>query len=106
MSEKGAPEEEIETQVEESRAAAREEAGKGLCALLIVETIGERENLLVTQEEMQAELESIAERNQTDVAEVQKYYSENNLGQQMAIELLERKVRRFLREHATVKVPS
>jgi len=37
---------------------------------------------------------------------VVKYYQENGLFDQMAIELLERKVRKFLRENAVVKEPS
>ena len=34
------------------------------------------------------------------------YYGENNLGQQLAIEILEKKVRRFLRENADIQDPS
>ena len=61
---------------------------------------------MVTQEDIKAELESIAQRNQSSVEEVRTYYTENNLGQQMAIELLERKVRKFLSSEAVVKEPS
>lgn len=106
LSQSGMPEEEIEKELENQKATAREEAHKGLKALLVVETLGEKEDLMVTQENIQAELQSIAARNQTGVDEVRKYYAENNLGQQMAIELLERKVRRYLREQAKVTEPS
>lgn len=103
MSQQGLPPEQIETQLEEAKETAGQEAAKGLKALMIVEAIGEKEGLLVTQEELEAELHSIAERNSTEVEEVRKYYAENNLSQQMAIELLERKVRGFLRHNAEVK---
>lgn len=106
MQQQGVPPEDIEGQLEEATDTAREEAAKGLRALLLVEAIGEKEELLVTQEDMETELAAIAQRNQTEIEEVRKYYSENNLGQQMAIELLERKVRGFLREKAEVKTPS
>ncbi len=106
MQQQGVPPEDIEGQLEEAKDTAREEAAKGLRALLLVEAIGEKEELLVTQDDMEAELAAIAQRNQTEIEEVKKYYSENNLGQQMAIELLERKVRGFLREKAEVKTPS
>jgi len=106
LAQSGLPQEEIEKELETQKGTAREEAQKGLTALLIVEQIGENEDLTVTQEDIQGELESIAARNRTTPDEVRKYYSENNLGQQMAIELLERKVRRFLREQAVVKEPS
>ncbi|MCP3917819.1 MAG: trigger factor [bacterium] len=105
MESQDVPKEEIEKQLEEQKATAREEAEKGLRALLIVEAIGEKEELLVTNEEMEAELASIAERNEATVDEVREYYGKNNLGQQMAIEILERKVRGFLRDSAEVRIP-
>ena len=60
----------------------------------------------MTAEEMEAELATIAERNEATLDEVREYYGKNNLGQQMAIEILERKVRSFLREHAVVSDPA
>jgi trigger factor len=103
MQAQGVPDEQIHEQTEEQRETAREEAEKGMRALLVVEALGKQEGLLVTDEELQAELVSIAERNNAEVDEVRKYYAENNLGQQMAIEILERKVRTFLRENATTE---
>ena len=106
LGQSGMPQEEIDKELESQKDTARDEAHKGLKALLVVETLGEKEDLMVTQEDLQEELQSIAERNQTSLDEVRKYYSENNLGQQMAIELLERKVRKYLRENAKVTQPS
>lgn len=106
LMEKKTPAEEIEKQLEEHRPLAREEAEKGLRALLIVEALGEKEELLVTSEELDAELATIAERNDAPIEEVRKYYVEHNLNQQMAIEVLERKVRTFLRENAEIITPS
>ncbi|MEE8469518.1 MAG: trigger factor [Planctomycetota bacterium] len=104
--EQDTPPDEIQKQLEEHRPLAREEAEKGLRALLIVEALGEKEELLVTAEELDAELGTIAERNDAPIEEVRKYYVENNLNQQMAIEVLERKVRTFLRENAEIITPS
>ena len=106
LAESGLPQDEIDKSLHDERDSAREEATKGLKALLIVETLGEKEDLMVTQEDIQEEIQNIAQRNQSTVEEVTKYYTENNLGQQMAIELLERKVRGFLSEQAVVKEPS
>ena len=75
-------------------------------ALFMVQTIGEKENLLVSRDDMQAELKTIAQRNDSSVEEVTEYYKKNNLFDQMALEILERKVRRFLRENAKVTVPA
>ncbi|QDV06930.1 Trigger factor [Planctomycetes bacterium Poly30] len=105
MTQKGSSEEEIEAAKAEQKDAAYAEAEKGLKALLVVEAIGETEELLVNNDDMGQELQSIAMRNQTTVQEVQEYYSKNNLGQQLAIEILEKKVRRFLRENADIKAP-
>ncbi len=106
MVRQGVPPETIKDQLEEQRETAREDAEKGMRALLIVEALGEKEGLLVTEDEINAELENIASRNETSVEEVRKYYVENGLIQQMSIELLERKVRRFLYDQAEIKEPS
>ncbi|MFT4542297.1 MAG: trigger factor [Planctomycetota bacterium] len=106
MAEQKMDHDEIHKAMDEQRETARTDAARGLKALLLVETLAEKEELLVTREEMDAEFVSIAERNQSTVEEVREYYGRNNLGQQMAIEILERKVRTFLREKAEIIEPS
>jgi trigger factor len=100
------PKEKIEEQVESQRESTRETAARGMRALFLVQAIAEKENLLVNREDMESELAAIAERNKASVDEVNEYYKKNNLFDQMAIEILERKVRKFLRENAKVSVPS
>ncbi len=106
MLEQGADEAQVASQAEEQRATARQEAERGLRALLVVESLGDAEELLVTAEDIQTELGAIAERNGVSIEEVRQYYSENNLAQQMTVEILERKVRKFLRESAEVTTPA
>jgi trigger factor len=106
MKEQGTPDDRIAEQVESQRTAAREASEKGLRALFLVQTIGEKEKLLVTREDMEAELNQIAQRNRANLEEVRKYYQENRLFDSMAVEILERKVRRFLRENAKITTPS
>lgn len=101
----GAPKEKVQEQVEAQREAVKTGAERGLRALFLVQTIAEKENLLVTREDMKSELEAIAARNQASVEEVGEYYKKQNLYDQMAIEILERKVRRFLRENAQITEP-
>ena len=105
MESEGKSEEEIEASKEAQRESSQEDAAKGMRALFVVETIGEKEELLVTNEDLDAELETIAARNQSTLEEVKEYYTQNNLGQQLAIEILEKKVRRFLRESADIQTP-
>ena len=102
----GTSEEDVQKAQEEQRPGAEAEAAKGMRALLVVEAIGEKEELLVTNPDLETELMSIAARNQTTVEEVKEYYEQNNLGQQLAIEILEKKVRRFLRESADIQSPA
>lgn len=106
MEQQGVPHDKIHEQIDEQRATARAEAQRGLAALLVVEAIGEQADLLVGEEEIDHELGKIAERNEAALEEVRQYYVENNLTQQLAIELLERKVRTYLREKAEIKTPS
>lgn len=106
MKQQGAPEERANEEAEKQKDAAREAAEKGLRALFLIQTIGEKEKQLVTREDVEAELQRIAERNRAKVEEVRDYYQKNKLFDQMAVEILERKVRRFLRENAKVSTPS
>lgn len=104
--EQGANDSQIEAAAAGFQTEAREKAEKGLRALFLIQTIGEKEKLLVTREDMEAELKAIAERNRANIEEVRKYYQEKRLFDQMAIELLERKVRAFLRSQAKITTPS
>ncbi len=106
LAQQGLPQEKVTEQVEAQRESAQTAAAKGCRALFLMQAIAEAEKLLVSQDDMRAEVQSIAARNNAKQEEVVKYYQENGLFDQMAIELLERKVRRFLRENATVKVPT
>lgn len=106
LTEQDLGEEDRKPQVEAHQPTARAEAEKGLKALLVVESIAEKEGLLVTEAELRAELERIATRNQATVEDVHKFYSEEGRGQQLSIELLERKVRKFLREKADIQAPA
>ena len=65
MQEAGKTEEETEAEKEAQRESAHADAAKGLRALLVVEMIGEKEELLVSNEDLDTELGHIAERNQS-----------------------------------------
>ncbi len=97
----GMAEPDAEAQVDGDADATREAAEKSLRALFLIEKIGAAEQLLVSQDDMQAELRQIAMRNRSSFEEVRDYYQESNLMQQLSVELLERKVRGFLFDNAT-----
>ena len=106
LAQQGLPQDQVDAQVESQRESAQAAASKGCRGLFLMQAIAEAEKLLVSQDDMRAEVQTIAARNNAKQEEVVEYYQKNGLFDQMAIELLERKVRRFLRENATVKVPS
>ncbi len=101
--EQGLGEEEADAQVDAQLGQMRADTEKALRAVYLMEDIAKAEDLKVTQEEMTAELESIAERNAVPVEEVGKYYQEQGLFSQLALELLERKIRSFLKDSADIR---
>lgn len=98
----GTAPEEAQAQVDEQEEAFRVEAISNSRALFLLEDIAQAEDLGVKNEDVARKFKEIAQRNQTSVEEVQKYYQEQNLINQLAMEILELKVRAFLRENATI----
>lgn len=106
LEQQGLSAEAIEAEVEKQADSIKKLVEKGLRAFFLVHAIADKEGIKLNQEDLNNELMNIANRNQASVEEVAKYYRENNLFEQMAIELTERKVRKYLREHATITQPS
>lgn len=92
----------LEERLEQERGGLRSSSEKALRAIYLMEEIAKRHELRVAAEDFAAEFERIAERNAVPLEEVRKYYREEGLFQQLALELLERKVRSFLRESADI----
>lgn len=99
---KEVPPEEAQAQVEAEAEAAYESAARSLSALYVIEAIARKEELSISDQDILAELRDIARRNGATLDEVRDYYGKNNLFPQLATELLEKKVRRFLREKANL----
>ncbi|MCA8981373.1 MAG: trigger factor [Planctomycetes bacterium] len=106
LEQQGLTAEAIDAEVAKQADAIRKLVEKGLRAFFLVHAVADKEGIKLSQEDLNNELMNIANRNQASVEEVAKYYRENNLFEQMAIELTERKVRKYLREHAKVTEPS
>jgi len=102
----GQSDEEVEAHVASHAAEARTQAERTTKAYFLIEAISEAEGLQVTEAEMRDELKSIAARNRSSFDEVARYYQEQNLFGQLGMEILERKVRRLLRESAALKSPA
>lgn len=102
MTQQGTDAEAAKTEIESQDEALRNEAIHNTKALFLMEDIAAAENLGVQNEDLGRKFQEIAQRNRTSVDEVQKYYQENNLLNQLAMEILELKVRAFLRENASI----
>lgn len=94
------PEEEAATRIARERPQVEQQVIQSYKEFFIVEAIGKQEKVFVTETEVGRELESIAQRNQSTTEEVRGYYEENELMGTLRSEILERKVRAMLREHA------
>jgi trigger factor len=96
---------ELEAELAQREEEARKLAIRGSKAYFVIERIAEKEKLQVTEQEMIGELRGIAKRNNSSFEEVRDFYRQQNLFPQLAMEILERKVRRFLRESAKIVPP-
>lgn len=102
LAQAGIPEEEHEAKIEEQAEALEADTNKAVRALFLINEIARREEIQVQEQDMQQEVVAVAQRHQAKVEDVVEYYRQNNLFQQMQVELLERKIRQFLRENAKI----
>jgi FKBP-type peptidyl-prolyl cis-trans isomerase (trigger factor) len=77
----------------------------GAKAYFLIERIAEAEKIQVAEAEMVNELRGIAQRNRSSFEEVRDFYQQQNLLPQLAMEILERKIRAFLRASAKLVAP-
>jgi trigger factor len=102
LAEGGASEARIAEQILGQETAGREAAVRASRGYFIIEAIAQKESIQVSEEELLSEMRTIAQRNRATVEDVSEYYKKNNLVGQLAMELVERRVRRLLRESATI----
>ncbi len=98
----GASAEKAAEQITGQEAATREAAIRTSRGYFLIEAIAQKESIQVTEEELLSELRGIAQRNRASLEDVTEYYKKNNLLGQVAMELVERRVRRMLRESAKI----
>lgn len=95
----------IEERLNAEKGGAEESSRRGLKAIYLFEEIAKKQSLLLKAQDFEVEFAAIARRNNTTPQEVQSYYKDQKgLVNQLGIELLERKVRSFLRESADIQV--
>ncbi len=102
LKKQGSTEEQAKAQAEEARAEAEEDARRTIRNLFLIEAIAKKEKLFVTETDVRNELQVIASENKVSLDDVQKEFETRNLFGELRLELMNRKVRNFLRE--TVKM--
>ncbi|MEZ5990192.1 MAG: trigger factor [Planctomycetota bacterium] len=100
LEQKGMPKDQVEQRVEQARPEVEEEARLGVRNLFLVDAIGKKEKLFVTEGEVEARLRRIAEENQATYDQVRNWFEENRQLPELRLDLLNRKVRDFLRQKA------
>jgi FKBP-type peptidyl-prolyl cis-trans isomerase (trigger factor) len=98
----GLPEAKVTEELSAREPEVRAKADKSSRGYFLIEQIADKEGLKVVEAELVAELRNIAKRNKASFDEVREYYKEQNLFPQLAMEILERKVRAFLRANAVL----
>jgi trigger factor len=97
------PPEEVEKRLESETQNILASSARAMKAVYLMEEIAKAEDIQISEQDIVGELRGIAQRNNTDFEEVRKYYQQEGLVQQLALELLERKVRSLLRESADIQ---
>ncbi len=105
LTQNGVPQDQHDAQVEEKSSEIVAATEKAVRALFLVNAIAEKEEIKVEEQDMAQELQRIAQQHQAEFDQVVEHYRKNNLFQQVQIELLERKVRAFLRENGKITEP-
>lgn len=98
----GVDPEEVVKQVDEARHASRDGVVRGLRAWFILDRIAEKERIYVTEEDVEARINEMAQRHRKWPNEVQAELEQGGLLTQLRAEIRDEKVRRMLLEKAKV----
>ena len=102
LKENNVPEEEVAKKVAEAQDEARKEAERRVRVFFLVDAIARKERIFVTEGDVDVELRKIAAQNSASYEDARKYYEANKLLPDLRVAIMERKVRDFLRENASL----
>lgn len=99
---RGVSAEEAEKIVEKERDSSREELERNLRANFLLEAIGQKERIFVTEDEVEARIDQMAMAYRRNPGEVRGELEERGQMSELRSTLREEKIRRFLREKAKI----
>lgn len=102
MKKQGAPEADAQRRVTEAKDELEKAARTGVRNLFLVEAIAIKNKLFITETDIENEFKRIASENDTGVAEVKKYIEENKLFGELRLQLMNGKVRDYLKKTANL----
>ena len=107
LQQEGVPVEQIRERLEAAKDESLQDAERRVRMFFLIDAIAQQQELTVDESEVQAELEAIAQANsgpqqQITAAQVFSHLQEQNRLGELQLSLLERKVRKFLRENGRV----
>ncbi|MEE2886932.1 MAG: trigger factor [Planctomycetota bacterium] len=102
LKERGMDEAAIKAELAKHDEAAQEEANQKVRAFFVLDKIARDEKIFVTEGEVDVEFRNIAAANKVSYEAAKKHFEENDQVGNLRLEIMERKVRDFLRENAKI----
>jgi len=102
LKERGMDEAAIKAELAKHDEAAQEEANQKVRAFFVLDKIARDEKIFVTEGEVDVEFRNIAAANNVSYEAAKKHFEENDQVGNLRLEIMERKVRDFLRENAKI----
>ncbi len=102
----GSKQEDVLKEKEGLREKLKDEAEKQVRLSFILDEIAGREKIEVTEKELEEKFEDIAREVKQPKEKVIEYYAKEHLVEGLAVQVLNQKTARFLREKAEIIVPS
>ncbi len=102
LKERGMDEAAIKAELAKHDEAAQEEATQKVRAFFVLDKVARDEKIFVTEGEVDVEFRNIAAANKVSYEAAKKHFEENDQVGNLRLEIMERKVRDFLRENAKI----
>ena len=102
MREGKVPDEEVKQKLSEAEPESKKDAEKRVRVFFLLDAIARKEKIFVTENDVEAELRGVAAANSVTLDDARAYYEKQNLMPDLRVGIMERKVRNFIRENATV----
>jgi trigger factor len=103
MAQQGVPRESIAAQQDQLSQHAEREAERQLKVTFVADEIAERENLSISDEELQTSLDEMAKENEEQASRIEEYFKSERVRERYREQLRVRKILDFIVEHAKIE---